>query len=250
MSSAPPLPTRGHESTAEPPVPPALDSNVVIWPTPGGTTTPSCEHVRARVARELHDDIAQRIGALSAELGLLRERLVDAPADVRENVDSALSETASIGADVQRIARGLHPPRLEQQGLDAAIRQHCEALARAHQLAVDVQSDDLPLSIDRGAALCIYRIVQEALHNVVKHSGADRADVTLTATPQAIVVRIADRGVGFETRRTRLDDTLGLIGMYERAQMARAELRVSSSPGTGTIVEAHVPMRVTLAGTS
>jgi signal transduction histidine kinase len=148
---------------------------------------------------------------------------------------------------LNRIARGLHPAGLERLGLVASIRRYCVQLAHARRITIDLELDEVPPALDLEAALCLYRIVQEALHNVVKHSGASQATVCLTHLRGDLVLRVADRGVGFDPRATCLDDSLGLVSMRERARLAQARLRISSKPGGGTLVEARMPVRRSFA---
>jgi signal transduction histidine kinase len=130
---------------------------------------------------------------------------------------------------------------LETLGLEASIGQFCNDLAEARQLTVDLEIVAPPAALELDAALGLYRITQEALHNVMKHSGAARATVTLKSDGDGIVLRIIDDGVGFDLERVRQKDTLGQISMRERARMIRAQLLVSSRPGAGTTVEVHLP---------
>jgi signal transduction histidine kinase len=130
---------------------------------------------------------------------------------------------------------------LKQLGLEASIRQFCDDLAEARQLTVHLEIAGVPAALELDAALCLYRVTQEALHNVVKHSGVSRATVALRSEPDGIVLRVIDNGVGFDPERVHQRDTLGLISMRERARMVRAHLLVSSKPGAGTTVEVHLP---------
>ena len=172
---------------------------------------------------------------LSADLGMLRQRLANASEEIQDHVARLATETAGIGCDVHRIARGLHPAALEQLGLEASIRRYCAQLAEAGWIRVDLELSEVPAALDPNAALCLYRIAQEALFNVVKHSGASHATVSLTAVRGDLVLRIVDRGVGFDSQALRLKDTLGLLSMRERARLVHAQLLVSSKPGGGTV---------------
>ena len=204
------------------------------------------ERERTRLSRELHDDIAQRLALLSTELGILRQRLTNASAEVQEIVTWVTAETASIGSDLYRIARGLHPAGLERLGLGPSIRCYCAQLARAGRIAIDVELGDVP-TLDREAALGLYRIAQEALHNVVKHSGASHASVSLTTVRGELVLQVVDFGAGFDLQTMRSKHTLGLVSMRERARLVHARLVVSSDPGRGTSVEARIPVRQSFA---
>ena len=210
----------------------------------------ACEQERMRLSRELHDDIAQRIALVSAELTLLRQRLPNAPEDIREHVASVGAEVASIGSDLHRIARGLHPAGLERLGLEASIRHYCTQLAHARGITIELELSEVPAALDMDTGLCVYRIVEEALHNVVKHSGASRAVVSVTAVNGDLVLRIVDGGVGFDPQAINPRHALGLISMRERARLVDARLLVSSTPGAGTVVEVHVPIPQSVAASS
>jgi len=204
------------------------------------------ERERTRLSLELHDDIAQRLALLSTELGILHQQLTNATAEVQEIVTWVAAETASIGSDLYRIARGLHPAGLERLGLGPAIRCYCAQAARARRIAIDVELGDVP-TLDMEATLGLYRIAQEALHNVVKHSGASHASVSLTTVRGELVLQVVDFGVGFDLQTMRSKHTLGLVSMRERARLVHARLVVSSDPGRGTSVEARIPVRQSFA---
>lgn len=208
------------------------------------------EQERTRLSRELHDDIAQRIALLSAGVGILRQLLTDASGEIQQHVAIMATEIVGIGSDLQRIARGLHPARLERLGLVASLRRYCLELADAHGIMIDVELGEVPTALGHDAGLCVYRIAQEALHNIVKHSGARHATVNLRPVPAGLVLRIVDDGVGFEPETACLKDALGLRSMRERARLADAELLVSSTSGTGTVIEVRVPVRQPFACTA
>jgi PAS domain S-box-containing protein len=198
------------------------------------------EQERIRLSRELHDDVAQRLTLLAAQLGVLRHRLEQAPSDIQDHVAKLAAQTVEIGSELHRLSHELHPARLQVVGLEASVRGFCEELAAAREIGIDVRIAELPQPLSPDLTLCIYRIVQEALHNVVKHSGASRASVTLTNEAGHIVLSVVDDGVGFSTVAVRKKDTLGLVSMRERARLAGGQLAVTSMPGHGTQVEVRM----------
>ena len=210
----------------------------------GGRLINAHEQERVRLSRELHDDVSQRVALLSAELGLLRKLLVNAPEEVREQVARISSEAAGIGSELHRFSHELHPARLQQIGLEASIRHFCDELAGARQLTVDLEIAGVPAGLGLDSALCLYRITQEALHNVVKHSGASRATVALRSDSGDVVLSVVDNGMGFDPVAVRQKDALGLVSMRERARLVRARLVVFSKPGAGTTVEVRLPLEV------
>ncbi len=200
------------------------------------------EEERIRLSRELHDDLAQRVALHAAELTLLRGRLKDASPDVHEQIAALSKQTAGIGAALHRLSHELHPARLSALGLDASIRSLCRNVTEAHKLAIDVAISGNSTAVDSDAALCIYRITQEALQNVVKHSGASRATVTLSIQDSNIRLTVGDDGAGFNQDAVKGKDTLGLVSMRERARLVRGQIEVTSSPGHGTRVDVRVPL--------
>ena len=200
------------------------------------------EQERIRLSRELHDDVAQRVALSVVELDALRQRLTDTPEDVQSRLARISAGLADIGSELHRLCYELHPVRLELLGLHKSIRTFCTELARVRHITIDLQIAELPMALDTGTALSLYRITQEALYNVVKHSGATRAIVALRCEGGALVLRVVDDGVGFDPHAVRQKYTLGLISMRERARLVHGELLVSSKPAAGTAIEVRVPV--------
>ncbi len=207
----------------------------------GGQLINAHEHERIRLARDLHDDLGQRVALLSMAMGALRKQLPASLGPMNDQLTKLANEAAEIGTELNRFAHELHPARLELLGLEASIRTFCEDLGRSKRMTVDLTIGGLP-PLDTDIALCLYRIAQEALHNVVKHSGTSRATLVLTGTGDELVLEVRDQGAGFEASAPRRQDTLGLVSMRERARLVRGELTVSSQPGSGTHVCARVPL--------
>jgi PAS domain S-box-containing protein len=207
----------------------------------GGQLINAHEHERIRLARELHDDVGQRVALLSMELVTLREQLHTSAGQVRDRLTQLASDAVEIGTQLHRFAHELHPARLAQLGLEESIRSFCEDLNRSTRVKVELTIGGLP-PLHTDIALCLYRIAQEALQNVVKHSGISRATLVLTGTGDELVLEVSDQGAGFETSAPRRQDTLGLVSMRERARLVHGQLTVSSQPGAGTTVCVRVPV--------
>src|SRR5262245_406855 len=207
----------------------------------GGRLIAAHEQERIRISRELHDGIAQRVSFLSAELGILQRQLASAPQDVQDQMTQLSNAMADVGSELHRLSHELHPAPLEQLGLEAALRSFCNELARRGRIAFHLECADVPSELPTDVALCLYRITQEALHNVVKHSGAAHAHVALTGGRNGIVLRVTDDGAGFDPREASQKGTLGLVSIRERARHVRAQLVLSSNPGEGTLIEVRVP---------
>ena len=201
----------------------------------------AAEEERRRIARELHDDTAQRLAGLLIRLRLAR-RTEDRERR-EEMLDAAREEILASAEAVRRIARGLRPPALEDAGLDAAIRWHVRQQVEPADLSAEVDVEPVGDRLDEEAALAVYRIVQEALSNVLRHAEARTVRVRLGTDGTAVVVEVTDDGRGFalEGSVERHDGGLGLLGMKERAAVAGGTLEIDSSPGTGTRIRARIP---------
>lgn len=200
------------------------------------------EQDRIRLARELHDDVAQRLSMLSLELDVLHEQLTQAPADYHARVHALAMTARELASDLHQFAHQLHPARLQQLGLEAAIRGFCQELSNAHHIAIDVDISALPPSLAQEVALCLYRITQEALQNVVKHSGVTTATVRLAGRGPDLHLEIVDRGVGFDTHIAQEQASLGLVSMRERVRLVHGQIHVDSTKGAGTRVAVRVPI--------
>jgi len=144
---------------------------------------------------------------------------------------------------VHDLSHQLHPSRPEVLGLVTAIRSVCSDTLRQHGITVEFRDEAVPLTIDGGVSLCAYRIVQEALRNVVKHSGAARARVELTGLGTALELVVADEGRGFVLDSAGLSG-LGLVSMRERVKLLDGEIGIRSEPGMGTRLDARIPLAV------
>jgi signal transduction histidine kinase len=211
--------------------------------TLAGRLITSQEDERQRIARELHDDMAQRLSLLAVDLGTIGRRNESVSADMRTSLAKLSAQAAALGGDLQRVSHELHPATLTQLGLETAVRGFCRELAQARHIAVNVETRNIPPALAPDVALGLYRVVQEALQNVVRHSGASRATVTLAGEDGALVLTIADQGGGFNPGAATGHAALGLTSMSERVRLAGGTLSVESRPGGGTRVEARVPLQ-------
>lgn len=199
------------------------------------------EEERRRIARELHDEASQSLTSLMVGLRLL-EREADHPEAIVNQVVELKSMTDGVLEDLHRLAMDLRPASLDHVGLVAALRQYAEEYSRQHGLAVQFEAvglngQRLPPEVETA----LYRIVQEALINVVRHARATRADVLLERRGERAIAIVEDDGVGFDPETAVQDGRLGLFGMRERAEMLGGSLVVESADGAGTTVFAEVP---------
>lgn len=202
------------------------------------------EAERRRIARELHDDLSQKLALLNIDIEMLERASGTSSAEMSARFRDLSDRAAEIASSVHLLSHELHPSKLEALGLVASIESHCRDIRNQHDVAVEFHSSGVTTSIAPDLALCLYRIVQEALHNVVKHSGADKASVQLTRDRDSLVLHIADPGAGFapeEHDRTGL----GLVSMRERVHYLGGKLVIHSAPGSGTRIGVRVPLEPT-----
>ncbi len=198
------------------------------------------EEERSRIARELHDDINQRLAIMGWELQSWDQ-------SVEENESSTFIATvierlAKIGTDIQAISRRLHSSHLEYLGLETAAEVLCNDLQKQQQVEVDFSCDGVPRDLPKDISLCLYRVMQEALQNATKHSGAQTFRVELSGDSSEIRLTVSDDGVGFDQQSMDKRHGLGLISMRERMRMVHGEFAVRSEPGHGTTVTCRVPL--------
>lgn len=201
------------------------------------------EEERRRIARELHDDLNQQVAALAIGLGKLDRQLLDANASIRNQVTKLEDRTSLLSEQIRRMSHELHSSTLEQVGLSEALKLHCSEFADQEGILVTLDIQDDIETIPADAALCLYRIAQESLRNIAKHSGAKIAEVILAGTSKTLELRIADHGLGFDQRKMSLRRGLGLISIEERVKLLHGSFEVKSQPGVGTELRVHLPLR-------
>jgi PAS domain S-box-containing protein len=200
------------------------------------------EEERARIARELHDDFSQRLALLGIGLGRLWKKRPESEEQERILVRELWSQTKEISSDLHRLSHQLHSSKLEHVGLGPALIGLCEEISEKYGIQIEFKERDVPLEIAKDVALCLFRITQEALSNVVKHSQAQRAQVELCGASNKIRLQVADTGLGFDSARGSADKGIGLIGMRERLRLVGGSLSVESAPMQGTEILVEVPL--------
>ena len=202
------------------------------------------ESERARIARDLHDDIGQRLALLTVVLSQLKGLLPDSSgSEVRACLNALQKQTTEIIADVQTLSHELRPPRLLHLGVVAAMQGFCEELAVQKSAKIDFRHENVPGSVPPDVSLCLFRVLQEALHNAVRHSQARHFDVQLRGTANSIDLTVRDEGVGFDVDAATRGLGLGLTSMKERLKLVDGELLVMSQSTRGTTVVARAPVR-------
>jgi signal transduction histidine kinase/ABC-type uncharacterized transport system substrate-binding protein len=203
----------------------------------------SQEKERSRLAAELHDDFSQRLALLALGLENAEEALPDFPRSAKQQLHELLNSATEIGADIHTVSHRLHSATLENLGLVPGIGALCKEFNDRHGTEIDFSSEDIPKGVRPDVALCLFRIVQEALQNLKKHSGVAKAEVRLRRTGNRILVSIRDEGRGFDAKVDG-QPSLGIRSMRERAHLAGGHLKIYSEPGKGTRIEATVPLQL------
>jgi PAS domain S-box-containing protein len=200
------------------------------------------ETERRRIARELHDDLSQSLAILAVELGMLAHNPPEPAAELAGHFEKLCADVKQLSSTVHNLSHELHPAKLEQLGLVAAVRGLCRDLTQSHGLPIEFAQEDVPATLPRDTALCLYRIAQESLQNVIKHSAAQHAAVKLSGNGDSIRLRVVDDGCGFDAASRDGKEGLGLVGMRERLRLVRGVLTIDSRPAAGTRIEVRVPL--------
>jgi PAS domain S-box-containing protein len=200
------------------------------------------EEERSRLARELHDDVTQRLARLAIDLGRL-QRAATSGAEIGELVGGVRDGLLKITEDVHALSYELHPAVLIDLGLDDALKAECDNLSKRLAVPTTLKLRSLPEAIPRDVAIGLFRIAQESLRNAVRHGRPSRVDVLLWGVDGGLQLAVRDDGIGFDPAARRGHPSLGLASMRERARLLGGELDVESQPGHGTTIIAWVPLR-------
>ncbi|MDQ6620551.1 MAG: PAS domain S-box protein [Pseudomonadota bacterium] len=207
--------------------------------------TSAREQEKSRIARELHDELAQALSTLKMEISLIRVATApDSAKDLLPRLARMEQRIDSTIAAMRRIAADLRPLTLDELGLLPAVEALCEDFAQQTGIACELAVGQPDFELNDTQATAVFRIVQEALTNIGKHAQATQVEVTLNVENDAMVVSIIDNGVGFAPDSPRKRTSYGLLGLRERAYLLGGEARVTSTPGAGTEVEVRLPLAV------
>jgi len=196
---------------------------------------------RTRIARELHDDINQRIAMLGVELDILQQCPPGSGLEIRKRLHEVSLHLAEIGSEVQAISHRLHSSKLEYLGLAAACRSFCREVAERNKVTIDLKVEDVP-AVSRDISLCLFRVLQESLNNAIKHSGAQHFEARLRGTSKEIQLTVRDHGIGLDPDATMHGQGLGLISIRERVNLVKGILLIASKPMEGTEIRVRVPV--------
>jgi PAS domain S-box-containing protein len=202
------------------------------------------EQERNRIARELHDDICQRLALLS--LGIEEVQLASAGAEA--NTIRSLKQIGrlcrEVGSDVQSLSHKLHSSILDELGVATAVTGFCDELSKQYNLQIEFSAQDVPHQLPEDISLCLFRVAQEALHNAVKYSGVSELAVEMIGTKDIVQLMVTDKGAGFDPEDVRQHGGLGLVSMQERVHLVHGTFSVDSAPGEGTRILVAVPLGV------
>jgi len=199
------------------------------------------EEERSRIARDLHDDIGQRLALLSIDLEQMKLASQQDGSALATELEALVRTAGEITSDVHNVSRRLHPSQVELLGLAPALNNFCREFANRNSMHIQFTSACLTCKLPEEASLCLFRVAQEAIRNVHKHSGCREALVELDEISSSLRLRISDRGAGFDPVSAESTQGLGLLSMEERLRSMGGELFVHSQPGGGTCIEACIP---------
>jgi signal transduction histidine kinase len=200
---------------------------------------------RARLARELHDDASQQLAALSIALSSLKRHVMAGPGgpELEAEVGQLQGRIDALAESIRRLSHDLHPDVLRHSGLAPSLTAYCNGLvSSSHALRVTCRAEGDFDAIGHDAALCLYRIAQEALHNVVKHAEASHADVVVLRTPDGVELTVSDDGQGFDIQARTTCTGLGLVSITERARLAGGTVSIVTTAKRGTQVRVQIPI--------
>ena len=200
------------------------------------------EEERRRIARELHDDLNQRMALLSIELEQCGQNLTR-HSNIRKRLEGLQHQVQEISADIHRLSYKLHPSKLDHLGLAAAVRSLCQEISNGGKLKVEYEQAGFFGNLSKDVTLCVFRIAQESLRNCVKHSEAKLARVILKKTADEVVLSVTDDGRGFDMESEALKRGLGFTSMLERLRIIGGRIKIRSKLKQGTRIHISVPIR-------
>jgi len=200
------------------------------------------EQERTRIAREIHDDIGQRLALLSVEIQQVKEIIPGSVIELRSRMDELEKQVSEISTDAQTLSHELHSSRLEYLGIVSAMEGFCKEFGEKHKVDIDFVNQGVPHTVPSEISVCVFRILQESLQNALKHSGVRHFEATVQGSPTEIQLIVRDSGVGFDPELAMSTQGLGLISMLERVKLVNGAISISSKPQSGTEVSVRVPL--------
>lgn len=203
------------------------------------------EEERSRIARELHDDLSQRMALLQVSVQQFEQGSTELSSTARQKLHNVAEIATDVSSNLHDLSHRLHPSKLDVLGLVPSLTGFCREFSESHQLPVYFAHDHIQSQIPKDVALCMFRIVQEAVRNAAKHSGANEVNVELSGFGDRIELRVSDSGVGFDPQSEKGRRGLGLLSMSERLRLIGGDLTVESEPSHGTRIRVRVPLPAT-----
>jgi PAS domain S-box-containing protein len=203
------------------------------------------EAERARVARELHDGIGQEIALLGIQMQRAATSAATGPDSIHAGMQKLCTNLTAIGLHVSRLSHQLHSSELEYLGLSVAITKLCREFSDQYSIKVVCECRNIPAKLNNDVALTFLRVVQESLHNIAKHSGANEVHVEISGASEELTLTVRDNGVGFDVQQSKAAPGLGLISMRERVHLIGGEFAIDSAPGAGTRIWVRTPSTTT-----
>jgi PAS domain S-box-containing protein len=199
------------------------------------------EQERTRIGRDLHDDVVQRLALLAIELEAIQTDLPDSVADLGRRISDLRNQTTQITSDVQLLSHELHSSKLDYLGIVGAAKNFCKEFGERNKVEIAFQSHDVPGDLPAELSLSLFRVLQEAIRNAMKHSGVKRFEVCLWRSTAEIHLTVSDLGAGFDAEAAKKGTGLGLTSMQERLRLVHGEFSINSQPNGGTTIHARVP---------
>ena len=196
-----------------------------------------------RLSREIHDDLTQRLASLALDSALIEKQINPMQSRVVEDLKSLRNNLSEVADEVHEISRRLHPSILDDLGLAQAVQAESAAFKSKTEIDLSITIEGLPDSVPPQAALCLYRVIQEGLQNVTKHSGAKVASITLQGLSNGIQLLIEDEGIGFDPQEVRKKAGIGLSSMRERVRLLNGTISFAPKQGQGTRIEVFIPTK-------
>ena len=202
------------------------------------------ERELTKIARELHDDICQRLAMLSFKIEKVAKNWATGQVQIGDQLEQIWHQCSVLTGHVQALSHELHPSMLDNLGLSTALKSLCREVSERSGAMVRFTAIDVPSALPREVSLSVFRLVQEALHNSVKHSHGNQFCVRLQGELGAITLEVCDHGVGLDVLSSASKVGLGLVSMRERVQLLDGTLEIESNPNAGTSIRAWIPLRV------
>ena len=199
------------------------------------------EEERKKISRELHDDLSQKLALLAIDTGSLLLSPSASPDEIKEPLRNLQARIVQLSRDVRQISHQLHPAILEDLGLTAALSELCEEFSARVGIEAVFEQETMPKALPVDVASCLYRVAQEALHNVSKHAHATQVRLKVSGSREGIHLSIWDNGVGFDSDASLSKHGLGIVSMKERVRLVQGEFSIQSQPGQGTTIRIFAP---------